>query len=86
MVGDWHGRIIPADAGNTALFDSLDEIHQDHPRGCGEHRIDVYGEGFATGSSPRMRGTLIGSAMMASGHGIIPADAGNTGSLPATVT
>ena len=56
MVRHYRG-IIPADAGNTALFDSLDEIHQDHPRGCGEHLTTLAGLCIAAGSSPRMRGT-----------------------------
>ena len=52
--------IIPADAGNTATWTDHNGVHQDHPRGCGEHL------GFETvvtcrmGSSPRMRGTHAG--------------------------
>ena len=31
------GRIIPADAGNTAGLDLSKIPFEDHPRGCGEH-------------------------------------------------
>ena len=50
--------IIPADAGNTALYLMLDVWTRDHPRGCGEHRISNCFRNATIGSSPRMRGTL----------------------------
>ena len=34
------GRIIPADAGSTALYRVVIDTHGDHPRGCGEHLDD----------------------------------------------
>ena len=38
MAGNSHG-IIPADAGSTDRQESLGKYSQDHPRGCGEHRM-----------------------------------------------
>ena len=33
--------IIPADAGSTEYNDRLIVAHEDHPRGCGEHPINI---------------------------------------------
>ena len=33
------GRVIPADAGNTEDDTGQDNDSEDHPRGCGEHRL-----------------------------------------------
>ena len=51
-------RIIPADAGNTPLTDSVPGVGRDHPRGCGEHEYAQIIQYVNQGSSPRMRGTL----------------------------
>ncbi len=74
------GRIIPADAGNTWLSNTARSIGEDHPRGCGEHIDHVSKVWDDGGSSPRMRGTLVGGLRVNAVHGIIPADAGNTSS------
>ena len=51
---------------------------RDHPRVCGEH-VDVSVDiDNATGSSPRMRGTLFRGRIVNAEVGIIPAYAGNT--------
>ena len=71
-------RIIPADAGNTLRVDTVQVSIEDHPRGCGEHVWIVLGCFADHGSSPRMRGTRCPDDHMHVGHGIIPADAGNT--------
>ena len=58
--------------------DALNRLTRDHPRGCGEHPPIYTATWSASGSSPRMRGTL---AVGRQAHGrlrIIPADAGNT--------
>ena len=72
--------IIPADAGSTA--DSIERpVHaQDHPRGCGEHINDTHQPLCELGSSPRMRGAHMSDSFSSFGKGIIPADAGSTGS------
>ena len=51
-------RIIPADAGST--YDQNHGISriEDHPRGCGEHKLYTSIQIFRKGSSPRMRGAL----------------------------
>ena len=74
-------RIIPADAGNTALNTRPDESPEDHPRGCGEHFAIGSEDRTATGSSPRMRGTLPENHGLITMTGIIPADAGNTSAI-----
>ncbi len=51
---------------------------RDHPRGCGEHPSSGRHRQSSMGSSPRMRGAHISSAVMQDGVGIIPADAGST--------
>ena len=74
-------RIIPADAGNTSVPVSISSPAKDHPRGCGEHACrDSLGDG-REGSSPRMRGTLLGDYTGDMAKRIIPADAGNTPTL-----
>jgi len=57
-----------------------------HPRGCGEHvrllEILLKGEG----SSPRMRGTLDRIPQGRAEARFIPADAGNTTAIPASLS
>ena len=70
--------IIPAHAGNTRGLRSLVSSARDHPRACGEHTGTRRRLLVGSGSSPRMRGTLIEPEYLASLDGIIPAHAGNT--------
>ena len=70
--------IIPACAGNTLSSQQLRLYRWDHPRVCGEHSISASRMGWFLGSSPRVRGTLVGSGMSRDAGGIIPACAGNT--------
>ena len=72
-------RIIPADAGNTAVILRFCCLSKDHPRGCGEHHPLGLRQIGLRGSSPRMRGTHPVSGYAEYCDGIIPADAGNTG-------
>ena len=71
-------RIVPADAGNTSAFLLRFFSTWDHPRGCGEHNAQAARDSGASGSSPRMRGTLHVNPVLNPGQRIIPADAGNT--------
>ena len=71
-------RIIPAYAGNTCVFACVCGGHGDHPRVCGEHADATFSNARVKGSSPRMRGTLIGNRFRRHLFGIIPAYAGNT--------
>ena len=73
-----HRRIIPADAGNTAVAVPQFAGVRDHPRGCGEHTADHPMDNDLQGSSPRMRGTLVADPRRSGIWRIIPADAGNT--------
>ena len=70
--------IIPAHAGNTAPRYRRDHPRWDHPRACGEHQTGQPCTNVYLGSSPRMRGTLLGYVQEVAEHGIIPAHAGNT--------
>ena len=51
---------------------------QDHPRGCGEHRLFYGTAAFGWGSSPRMRGAPAAGQQPCWRPRIIPADAGST--------
>ena len=70
--------IIPAYAGNTLSTQAKCSTRRDHPRVCGEHRGWLRRHRQRWGSSPRMRGTLVGELDPALFNGIIPAYAGNT--------
>ena len=71
-------RIIPARAGSTPGRSGRNLPQQDHPRSCGEHGPIVTLVYSVKGSSPLVRGALSVCRHYASGHGIIPARAGNT--------
>ena len=71
-------RIIPADAGSTVSLGLRPYRSEDHPRGCGEHRLRTYRLFADGGSSPRMRGARRSLHPMARCRRIIPADAGST--------
>ena len=77
-TSDVRRGIIPAHAGNTILRLRLGTCAGDHPRACGEHTRFVVKSKVATGSSPRMRGTLSAFTCHGVHKGIIPAHAGNT--------
>ena len=51
--------IIPAYAGNTSANYPQRKRERDHPRVCGEHAVFNILFDSVSGSSPRMRGTLI---------------------------
>ena len=71
-------RIIPAHAGNTQVAYPISKIRPDHPRACGEHTSFCRRPTMGVGSSPRMRGTPIGTGGKLPLARIIPAHAGNT--------
>ena len=78
-----HGKtgIIPAYAGNTIVKSIPTKRWWDHPRICGEHRHGTKPIQGILGSSPHMRGTQQEVIEMRKQNGIIPAYAGNTGSV-----
>ena len=70
--------IIPADAGSTPVMTPTPVTRQDHPRGCGEHSVDLRSALSKIGSSPRMRGAHFHCLFEPIRQRIIPADAGST--------
>ena len=70
--------IIPADAGSTRSWPWTHWPCADHPRGCGEHNIQVSHPSRPSGSSPRMRGAHSTVVKFWMAGRIIPADAGST--------
>ncbi|CAB1368096.1 protein of unknown function [Denitratisoma oestradiolicum] len=72
-------RFIPAHAGNTGVESSECAAKAVHPRACGEHERISAAAMSASGSSPRMRGTLLLGLFLSATHRFIPAHAGNTG-------
>ena len=75
-------RIIPASAGSTGEGFRFRVVGRDHPRVCGEHSLLMSRMSRFAGSSPRLRGALIGSRRPRWGRRIIPASAGSTGRCP----
>ena len=71
-------RIIPAHAGQTVLLILAIMISPDHPRACGANGESDCHQYGGHGSSPRMRGKLVGLAVKYGVGRIIPAHAGQT--------
>ena len=79
-------RIIPARAGSTIGKPATEICSRDHPRSCGEHRLQYSQFSLSMGSSPLVRGAPISFRMDAHAWWIIPARAGSTEqwALPST--
>src|SRR5690625_1936647 len=71
-------RFIPAGAGNTAARSYAVSTIPVHPRGCGEHDCHHIDHLNISGSSPRVRGTLMRRLQVFPLPRFIPAGAGNT--------
>ena len=71
-------RITPACAGKTNLVDALADLHEDHPRVCGENCFTLSETSFAIGSPPRVRGKLAFFLSRGLLDRITPACAGKT--------
>ena len=74
-------RFIPACAGNTNRRSTGIPRPAVHPRVCGEHTEEHEQTRPATGSSPRVRGTLRCRLLQGPAQRFIPACAGNTAPL-----
>ena len=74
---------IPAYAGSTCGVPGRACRCQVHPRVCGEHRSVLAPKRWYVGSSPRMRGALLGGVEGIPRRGFIPAYAGSTRTSPA---
>ena len=77
--------IIPACAGSTAILKSCRFGIRDHPRMCGEHKISNSLINNSQGSSPHVRGAPGNYSDITIKHGIIPACAGSTGAIRASL-
>ena len=71
-------RFIPAGAGNRNFECIYNGSGVVHPRGCGEQFIDVVNATIVTGSSPRVRGTVVVQQVFFVNVRFIPAGAGNS--------
>ena len=71
-------RITPACAGNRYILYKALLCLWDHPRVCGEQKIDMTLPLVMWGSPPRVRGTVIPQLQKPPGLGITPACAGNS--------
>ncbi len=78
MKSSFEYRFIPACAGNTVSVWSAAACCTVHPRVCGEHPTPPYNHRNRTGSSPRVRGTLLELHACNFLNRFIPACAGNT--------
>ena len=64
--------------GKLSIYDVIETINRDHPRGCGENdSLNVIGN-MNTGSPPRMRGKQERAVGIVQQSRITPADAGKT--------
>ena len=77
-IADFFDGIIPACAGSTAAVPELLGCAGDHPRMCGEHHVTTIRWLTSSGSSPHVRGALVGHLHGLRDCGIIPACAGST--------
>ena len=72
-------RFIPAPAGNSPLQAELLRRTPVHPRACGEQAWSSRRLISVSGSSPRLRGTVLPGVAESVGQRFIPAPAGNSG-------
>ena len=79
-------RIIPACAGNASIRIPVSPARSDHPRVCGERFSYQASAPLLDGSSPRVRGTLPLDGSPTNSKRIIPACAGNAGSIRIPLT
>ena len=70
-------RFIPASAGNATCGLGTPDSPPVHPRECGERQRGRFFFPDSDGSSPRVRGTLVGHCHDAIDQRFIPASAGN---------
>ena len=78
---DPHG-ITPACAGNRVWRIRKGVVVEDHPRVCGEQKMNIHIGGMQIGSPPRVRGTVQLLPLFPIRSRITPACAGNSGNCP----
>ena len=74
----YHERIIPASAGQTASSMCRIRTRPDHPRECGANKTSTCYAARSVGSSPRVRGKRSWAVRSWASRRIIPASAGQT--------
>ena len=77
--GEFPPRITPAYAGKRKTTGKVKFKTEDHPRLCGEKRIECYTEPTTWGSPPPMRGKAATHGGGSASAGITPAYAGKRG-------
>ncbi len=70
-------RFIPAGAGNSCTGSGPSTSRSVHPRGCGEQVASTVRVRWPSGSSPRVRGTVLHDDALIGERRFIPAGAGN---------
>ena len=70
--------ITPACAGKSTLERAIAHNVWDHPRTCGEKRLNGFKKTSGQGSPPHMRGKALARAAMLGNKGITPAHAGKS--------
>ena len=81
----WRTGLIPARAGKTRGRSGTRCTRRAHPRACGENQVGGGHQSDPIGSSPRVRGKRGRSVHRFPLVGLIPARAGKTGALAASV-
>ena len=71
-------RITPACAGKSERFWSRKDTLEDHPRVCGEKRLEIISMHLVKGSPPRVRGKAASADVGFRNLGITPACAGKS--------
>ena len=74
----WSSGLIPACAGKTFLYGTVDSPRRAHPRVCGENAARSVYALCTAGSSPRVRGKRTSGPRRRGWRGLIPACAGKT--------
>ena len=70
--------ITPAPAGKTKVVASADMAKADHPRTCGENKVETYQRKPLSGSPPHLRGKQTQIYSLKNTKRITPAPAGKT--------
>ena len=71
-------RITPAYAGKRTQAADRKRLTRDHPRVCGEKRLEIISMHLVQGSPPRMRGKVAQAVPETYRYGITPAYAGKS--------
>ena len=73
-------RITPAHAGKSNYCGVMAKRNEDHPRPCGEKKVQPVSRNAVLGSPPPMRGKESQTLLISTVHRITPAHAGKRSS------